>query len=163
MKDDIGENIDNFLMFAKNKYDTSVISFDYRSYIPFHDEIRELFSKIIEEMQYLEKQLKTLYYNAQKLRITEKNLNKNLTSMKIIQKLSNNVIGSETAKTIEGLIHFRNYLIHEHYLNKNDQQNIENYFPCMLYIIFETEDYIQNKINDITGNPSKVYNIYEDK
>ena len=60
------------------------------------------------------------------------------------------------------LIKFRNYIIHEHYLNDNAKQ-IEKKFPNFLFMIYEADDYISNVTNRIIGGATHIPNIFEVK
>jgi len=159
-------NDKEFLEFAQNHVKEFQESFNYKSYITPHDDMRELLGRIIEEFQYLESCIKHLIEIAieNKIYNGKNNLNFDnyVPATRIINELKNCLIDEKIAKELIVLIKFRNYIIHEHYLNDNSKE-IEKKFPHFLFMIFEANDYISNVTNRIIGGATHIPNIFEVK
>lgn len=155
-----------FLEFAQNHVKEFQEGFNYKSYITPHDDMRELLGRIIEEFQYLESCIKHLIAVAieNKIYSGKSNLNFDnyVPATRIINELTNCLIDKNIAKELIILIKFRNYIIHEHYLNDNAKQ-IEKKFPSFLFMIYEANDYISNVTNRIIGGATHIPNIFEVK
>lgn len=54
------EDIEDFISYAKTCMENSELNFNYKSYIKPNDEANILFARIIEEVQYLEKDINLL-------------------------------------------------------------------------------------------------------
>ena len=159
-------NDKDFLEFAENNVAEFKSSFNYKSYITPHSEMRELIGKIIEEFQYLESCINYLIECAIKNDLYKGNMKFNFdnynSATKIIKALKGVLIEDKIARELLSLIRFRNYIIHSHYLNEN-KQKMEEKFPDFLFMIFEANDYISNVTNRIIGGATHIPNIFEVK
>lgn len=159
-------NEKEFLSFAEEYVKNTQIAFNYKDYITPHNEMRELLGRIIEEFQYLEACIKHLIEIAVEEKIykgkTKFNFDNYISASRIINELKNVLIEESFAKQLISLIKFRNYIIHAHYLNDN-QEKIEKKFPDFLFMIYEANDYISNVTNRIIGGATHIPNVFEVK
>ncbi|MDD4211697.1 MAG: hypothetical protein PHC46_04885 [Clostridia bacterium] len=149
-------------------------NFNYNSYI-IHTEMSELVCKIVEEFQYLEKDIRVLLKSAVEKEIYNGHMDFTLdkvSAKRTINALKDSLIENKIADKLIKLIEFRNYLIHEHYINSkidagdgycdvDKRLEIEESFPMFLFMIFEARDYLSNVINTTKGIVSKIPNIFE--
>ncbi len=159
-------NDEEYFNFAEERVKNSIVNFNYKSYITPHSDMRELLGKVIEEFQYLESCIKTLITIAIENKLYNGNVKFNfdnyIPATKIINSLKNNLIEEYIANQLIYLMKFRNYVIHEHYLNDN-QSKIEKQFPDFLFLIYEANDYISNVTNRIIGGATHIPNVFEIK
>lgn len=112
-------NNNDYLEFAENNVTEFKSSFNYKSYITPHSEMRELIGEIIEEFQYLESCINYLIECAIENDLYKGNIKFNFdnynSATKIIKALNGVLIEDKIARKLLSLIRFRNYIIHSHY------------------------------------------------
>ncbi len=159
-------NDEEYMKFAEDNLKAFTENFNYKSYITPHNEMRELLGRIVEEFQYLESLINKLLYLAIEKNIysgkTKFNFDNYNSASKIINNLRNILIENKIADELIALIKFRNYIVHQHYIDKNRVKN-ETKFPNYLFLIYEANDYISNVINRIIGGATHIPNIFEQK
>jgi hypothetical protein len=153
-------------------------NFNYKTYINYNNEIIGLVGRIIEEFQQLEYNFKDLLKCALEKGKYKGDIDFSLelaSARKIINSLTeSHLIESIIFDKLNKLIDFRNYLIHQHYLNGktyigdgffdvSKRLEIEEKFPIFLFMIFEANDYIVNVTNRLMDKESNIPNIFESR
>ncbi|MDE7406046.1 MAG: hypothetical protein K2M89_04165, partial [Clostridiales bacterium] len=97
-------NDEDFISFAEEYVENLKNSFNYKSYITPHDEMRELLGRVIEEFQYLEASIKSLIEIAVEKGIYKGKIKFNFDNYiavsKIINQLKNVLISEPIAKQL---------------------------------------------------------------
>ncbi|MDD2495637.1 MAG: hypothetical protein PHE29_10655 [Tissierellia bacterium] len=164
---DKDEDIEEFIIYAKICMKNSELVFNYTSYIKPNDESKVLFARIIEIMQYLEKDINSLIILANKLEKYEKinklNIENYISSSTAINSLrKENIIDGLLCNNLLNLIKTRNYLAHNHYTSKI-KDKVEHAFPEILYMMFEARDCISNITSKLKGKDGNIPNAFENK
>lgn len=159
-------NVKDYIEFSKNLVEEMKKEFNYRAYLVKNDEMRELYVRIIEEYQFLERAIKGLIKVAVRNDIIQLkdnfNLDNYISSTKIINKLTDVLIDKKIGEQLKQLINMRNYLVHYYFLDeRKKQKELEKQLPITLFMIFEADDYIENVTNRIIGGRTQMPNIFE--
>lgn len=159
-------NEKDYIEFSKNFVEEMKKEFNYRVYLVKNDEMRELYVRIIEEYQFLERAIKGLIKVAVRNDIIQLkdnfNLDNYISSTKIINKLTDVLIDKKIGEQLKQLINMRNYLVHYYFLDEcKKQKELEKQLPITLFMIFEADDYIENVTNRIIGGRTQMPNIFE--
>lgn len=159
-------NEKEYIEFSKKFVEEMKKGFNYRVYLVKNDEMRELYVRIIEEFQFLERAIKGLIKVAVRNDIIQLkdnfNLDNYISSTKIINKLTDVLIDKKIGEQLKQLINMRNYLVHYYFLDeRKKQKELEKQLPITLFMIFEADDYIENVTNRIIGGCTQMPNIFE--